>query len=283
MGLSFALGSSALLPAGLGFRNLLINGEFRINQRGYASASNLASGSYGFDRWKSSFTNTTLTFTSASQGQIVTINSGGSIKQIIERENVSAGTYILSWTGTATGRVYNTGATPPSYAASPLFVTLDGLANVDVEFTASGGTQTLWKPQLEANYQATPFEQRPIGVELALCQRYYQRRTGTGSTTYTSLGGFGAFGSSTAADFDFVLPVVMRVVPHTLDYHSASGFVGSTSNASYTSTSLGIQTVTATAQVFAITLSGMSGTAGLAVRLLVNNSTSGYLGWSAEL
>jgi hypothetical protein len=174
MAISSVLGSSALLPAGLGFRNLLINADFRINQRGYTSAANLASGSYGFDRWKSSFTNTTLTFTSAPQGQIVTINSGGSIEQVIERENVTAGTYILSWTGTATGRVYNTGATPPSYAASPLTVTLDGLANVEVEFTASGGTRTLWKPQLEQNRQPTPFEQRPIGIELHMCMRYYQ-------------------------------------------------------------------------------------------------------------
>ena len=173
MAISSALGSSALLPAGLGFRNLLINGEFRINQRAYASASNLASGSYGFDRWKSTFTNTTLTLTSAPQGQQVTINSGGSIEQVIERENVSAGTYVLSWTGTATGRVYNTGATPPAFASSPIIVTLDGLANVEVEFTASGATKTLWKPQLEQNRQPTPFEQRPIGTELALCQRYY--------------------------------------------------------------------------------------------------------------
>ena len=137
--------------------------------------------------------------------------------------------------------------------------------------------------QLEENTMATPFEQRPIGTELGLCQRYYQRRSGTGSTTYTSLGGFGAFGSTTAADFDFVLPVVMRVVPHTLDYHSVSGFIGSTSNNAYTSTGLNIQTVTATSSVFAITLSGMSGTAGVSMRILVNNSTSGYLGWSAEL
>lgn len=128
-----------------GFRNKIINGDFRINQRGYSSASNLASGSYGFDRWKSTFTNTTLTFTSAPQGQAVTINSGGSIEQIIERANMPAGTYVLSWTGTATGRIYNTGATPPSYAASPILVTIDGTANVEVEFTASGGTRTLQK------------------------------------------------------------------------------------------------------------------------------------------
>jgi hypothetical protein len=207
MPISSALGSSALLPAGLGFRNLLINGDFRINQRGYASASNLASGAYGFDRWKSTFTNTTLTFTSAPQGQIVTINSGGSIEQVIEQQNITAGTFVLSWTGTATGRVYNTGATPPAYAASPIIVTLDGLANVEVEFTASGATKTLWKPQLEQNYQPTPFEQRPIGVELVLCQRYFTRLIdppgiGTGHPTFT------------ASRCSYSLPVEMRAIPN---------------------------------------------------------------------
>jgi hypothetical protein len=179
-------GYPALATNQFGFRNKIINGDFRINQRGYTSASNLASGSYGFDRWKSTFTNTTLTFTSAPQGQMVTINSGGSVKQVIERENMPAGTYVLSWTGTATGRVYNTGATPPSYAASPILVTLDGTANVEVEFTASGGTRTLQNVQLEPGNVASAFERRPIGTELALCYRYYE----TGASF--KMGGYGA-------------------------------------------------------------------------------------------
>jgi hypothetical protein len=166
-------GYPALATNQFGFRNKIINGDFRINQRAYTSASNLASGAYGFDRWKSNFTNTTLTFTSAPQGQAVTITSGGSIEQVIERANMPAGTYVLSWTGTATGRVYNTGATPPSYAASPILVTIDGTANVEVEFTASGGTRTLQNVQLEAGSVPSAFEYRPIGTELALCQRYY--------------------------------------------------------------------------------------------------------------
>ncbi len=170
-------GYPALATNQFGFRNKIINGDFRINQRAYTSASNLASGSYGFDRWKSTFTNTTLTFTSAPQGQIVTINSGGSIEQIIERANIPAGTYVLSWTGTATGRVYNTGATPPSYAASPILVTIDGTANVEVEFTASGGTRTLQNVQLEPGNVASAFEYRPIGAELLLCQRYFSQDT----------------------------------------------------------------------------------------------------------
>jgi hypothetical protein len=39
--------------------NLLLNSNFALNQRAYVSAANLASGSYGFDRWKSNYTNTT--------------------------------------------------------------------------------------------------------------------------------------------------------------------------------------------------------------------------------
>ncbi len=36
--------------------------------------------------------------------------------------------------------------------------------------------------QLEQNYQPTPFEQRPIGVELGLCQRYYYQSARYGTT-----------------------------------------------------------------------------------------------------
>jgi hypothetical protein len=204
-------GYPALATNQFGFRNKIINGDFRINQRGYTSASNLASGSYGFDRWKSTFTNTTLTFTSAPQGQIVTINSGGSVEQIIERENMPAGTYVLSWTGTATGRVYNTGATPPSYAASPILVTIDGTANVEVEFTASGGTRTLQNVQLEAGNVASAFERRPIGTELAMCQRYFiniVEPTGTTDFNFPVV----REGTTTAVATVF-LPVTMRVRP----------------------------------------------------------------------
>jgi len=172
-----------------GFRNKIINGDFRINQRGYTSASNLASGAYGFDRWKSNYTNTTLTFTSAPQGQTVTINVGGSVRQIIERANMPAGTYVLSWNGTAIGSVFNSGATAPVGVLSPLVVTLDGSANVVVEFGPAGaGTATLGNVQLEAGSVPSAFEYLPIGTELALCQRYFERiRGGFANYIFTGL------------------------------------------------------------------------------------------------
>lgn len=156
-------------------KNKVINGNFMVNQRAYASAANLASGTYGFDRWKSNYTNTTLTFTSAPQGQSVTINSAGGLQQVIERSDIPAGSYTLSWVGTATGRVYNSGATAPSYSASPITVTLDGTANVVVEFTASGGTKTLSQVQLERGTWNTAYEFEDYGTTLRKCQRFFMR------------------------------------------------------------------------------------------------------------
>jgi hypothetical protein len=198
-------------------QNAIINGAFEINQRGYVSAADLASGSYGFDRWKSTFTNTTLTYTSAPAGQLVTINSGGSIEQVVERANLPAGTYTLSWEGTATGRIYNTGATPPSYAASPITVTLDGLANVEVEFTADGATKTLGYVKLESGTSVGPFTRNAntLQGELAACQRYYFR---FGGSSVNQRHGVGAVFTSTTAQILIQHPVPMRIDATSIDF-----------------------------------------------------------------
>ena len=203
----------AYLPSfNFGMRNKIINGDFRINQRGYTSGSNLDSGAYGFDRWKSDYTDTTLTFTSAPQGQTVTINVGGSVSQIIERANMPAGTYVLSWTGTAIGSVFNSGATAPVGVLSPLVVTLDGSADVVVQFGPAGaGTATLQNVQLEAGSVPSSFENRPIGTELALCQRYHYRVTPTVDAQWLS--NFGTARSTTEVVVPVPLPVTMREIP----------------------------------------------------------------------
>jgi hypothetical protein len=60
-------------------------------------------------------------------------------------------------------------------------------------------TFDFWGVQLEQNHQPTPFEQRPIGVELALCQRYCQLVvSGTGlmvcnGSAYTSSAFYGIY------------------------------------------------------------------------------------------
>jgi hypothetical protein len=259
--------------------NLIINGAFEINQRSYVSGANLASGAYGFDRWKSSFTNTTLTYTSTPQGQLVTINSGGSIKQIVERQNVIAGTYTLSWQGTATGRVYNSGSTAPSYAASPITVNLNGLQNIEVEFTASGGTRTLGFVKLEPGSVATTFRRNGASIEseLAACQRYYIRFVGN---TY---GGFGPMtydGMDWAAIINFSLPVHMRTKPASID--RSGGTLVNLVNSSELSVSYAFLSLTGNSSLTVYVAAAGSGTSGALYSLYFSGATS-FMGFSAEL
>ena len=260
--------------------NLIINGNFTINQRSYVSAANLASGSYGFDRWKSNFTNTTLTYTSAPAGQSVTINSGGGLQQIVEQANVPAGTYVLSWSGTATGRIYNVGATPPSYAASPVTFTADGLANVTVEFTATGSTKTCSKVKLELGTSATSFVYagNTIEGELAACQRYYWRNSGA-TSAYQPISTGWALGTTTTQQF-VLNPVQMRVPATSVDFSNLS--VGDYINAGEAIT--GVTIDHASPLINAISTTGSSSlTQYRSYGLRNNNSTAGYIGFSAEL
>ena len=47
-----------------GFRNAIINGDFRINQRGFSSTT--TSGTFGFDRWRNFNSGGTVTTSSQS-------------------------------------------------------------------------------------------------------------------------------------------------------------------------------------------------------------------------
>ena len=219
--LTVAAGVPSWASPSSGYPNLLLNSNFALNQRAYVSAANLASGSYGFDRWKSNFTNTTLTFTASTQGQSLTINASGGLQQVIEQGLVPAGTYTLSWTGTATGRVYNSGGTPPAYAASPVTFTADGAANVVVEFTAVSTTKTLSKVQFNAGTSTSWALATPtLQTELAACQRYYEQ-------TFASAATESANKVSSYSDSNYTQgtrwKVTKRVAPTVVVYSSNGG------------------------------------------------------------
>lgn len=74
--------------------------------------------------------------------------------------------------------------------------------------------------QLESGQTATPFETRPYGVELALCQRYYYRRVGT-TTDFTHTGQ--AIGPSVGR-VCIPFPVTMRTSPTGIETSTAGGF-----------------------------------------------------------
>ena len=158
---AFAFGNGAQFS----FRNKIINGAFGINQRGYVSGAATTAGQYTLDRWKVTGTGG-ITFSTVNNKTTVTIPAGQTLQQVIEGLNLATGTYVLSWEGTAQGRI-----DAGSYGASgTVTASITGGANTTIEFNAG----TVANVQLEAGSIATPFEHRPYGVELALCQRYYE-------------------------------------------------------------------------------------------------------------
>jgi hypothetical protein len=260
--------------------NLIINGNFTINQRAYVSAANLASGSYGFDRWKSNYTNTALTFTSAPAGQSVTISTSGVLVQIVEQANVPAGTYTLSWSGTATGRIYNSGGAAPSYAASPVTFTADGLADVVVEFTASGSTKTLSKVKLELGSAASAYSYAggTIAGELAACQRYYEILKPPASGIFCML----QVNATTSGLGAFTYGVQKRVAP-TITFGTAADFDvydGSANRIAVTA----LTAATIGTKTFRVGFDVASGlTIGQASMLLSDSGANAQIQFSAEL
>lgn len=158
----------AISSPDIGSRNRLINGNFGINQRVYGSGAATSAGQYTLDRWKVTGTGG-ITFSTTDNVTKVTIPSGQTLQQVIEGANLQSGTHVLSWAGTAQGRI-DGGAYGASGAVTATAV---GGTNMTVEF----GPGTVSLAQLEEGSLASRFEQRQTGVELALCQRYYYQNT----------------------------------------------------------------------------------------------------------
>ena len=270
MAISSVLGSSALLPAGLGFRNIVINGGFDVWQRGTSGAfTATASSSFLADRWSCyRFT----TGADATQSRVSAELDGFQYALRMQRNSGTTGTqkmYVGTSfeTSTATKLVnksmvlsfYARAGSNYSAAGSGLEVLLQRgtgteTNGVHVGFNSAtsviSGIATLttsWQRftfygvmpatcsqllvqfafnsvgtagandyaditgvQLEQNYQPTPFEQRPIGVELMLCQRYYCYQDFLpGGANFVD--GYNAYGGYITLWIK--LPITMRVKP----------------------------------------------------------------------
>jgi len=231
MPISSVLGSSALLPAGLGFRNVLINGDFKVWQR--STPITVTTGSpYTADRWcvtpggtanfsasrqtasldgfqyclrfqrTASNTNTSALYLSQP---VETVNSVPlANKQVSFSFYARAGANFSAASSALNVRIVTGTGTDGNYLAATLTgqaFQLDTTATLTTSWQRftysvlipSGVNQVqpvfFYTPvgtagaadyyeitgvQLEQNYQPTPFEQRPYGVELQLCQRYYE-------------------------------------------------------------------------------------------------------------
>jgi hypothetical protein len=180
-------------------RNLLINGNFVLNQRGYSSGTaTTGANEYTLDRWRVVTSGQSITFPSGTPDVTVTCPSGG-LEQVIEDVMIAGGVYCLSWEGTATAKVNGVAITNGGFT-SPL------TANSDVTIQFASGTVT--RAQFEIGNVATPFQRRPIALELAAAQRYYERGA---AAQY----GYSQPGATNAMRFPF--KVAKRTTP-TMDY-----------------------------------------------------------------
>ena len=206
--LSMTGGGTINTPNTFGFKNRIINGQLNINQRGVSGTVTLTAGSYGHDRFKGGASGCTYTFATSNNVTTLTI-SAGSLIQVVEGLNLESGTYTLSFTGTAQGKI---GA--GSFSASGVTGSITGGTNTNIEFN----TGTLSLPQLEKGTQATSFDYRSYGIELVMCQRYCCVLTSGGGNA----GPYGGLYASAAGRVWYKHPVTMRASP-TLSGTSGTG------------------------------------------------------------
>jgi hypothetical protein len=346
-----------------GFRNRIINGDMRIDQRNAgASINNTTSGPISVDRWviygtadtkysaqrsttaPSGFVNSLLLTSLAATS--VGVSDRYVIWQKIEGNNISdfawgsasAKTISVSFwarssiTGTYGGCIVNSAGNrsyPFTYSISAantfeyktitiagdtsgtwltdngigLYLQLAFGAGSTFSGTAgawaganyssatgatnwistSGATFYITGVQLEVGSVATPFERRPYGMELSLCQRYYYRLKATGANY--PFGIAQCYGTTSAGAL-IPYPVTMRTAPSALEQSGTAGDYrlytasGSTQTCSAVPAYAGILTTTAYGAVnFTVTANIVAGDA--TAPHAVNSSA--YLGWSAEL
>jgi hypothetical protein len=143
----------------------------------------------------------------------------------------------------------------------------------------NGATFYLTGVQLEKGSTATSFDYRPYGTELALCQRYYYRAVATGPYGYISQ--FGIANATTSAQIPVKFPVTMRTAPSSIDSSNVQITDSVTNFSSPSSIPLDSNQTSADVGSFSFNQSGLT-----QYRMYIargNNSTSTYIGFSAEL
>jgi hypothetical protein len=156
---------------------------------------------------------------------------------------------------------------------------LQGATGQTQLFTTLNATWQITGVQLEVGSVATPFERRPYGTELALCQRYYYRTTIDSSQRFSLCRAV----STTAAESVIQFPQTMRTSPTALEqtgtaanYNVIFGTTSTTCSSVPTFTIANENTATTAFTVSSGLTAGNAGSCRSA-------ATGAYLGWSAEL
>jgi hypothetical protein len=159
--------------------------------------------------------------------------------------------------------------------ARALVLNISSISGTSADFFYTG-------VQLEAGSVATPFRRNSNNLEgeLAACQRYYQRLSAAGANTWLS--SLGVATSTTQLEIPFVLPNPMRATPTSLDFSNLASVIPGSGLVAVTNLVLGTNTNSSSSLGLVAThASGL--TSGQVRALIANNSTTAFVGFSAEL
>ena len=130
--------------------------------------------------------------------------------------------------------------------------------------------------QLEKGSIATPFEFRPLTIELGLCQRYFNAIVGLGDTSTIVTIGVGAANTTTTVEFAVRLSVAMRTIPNLIVYGSWNcGGGGASTITSNT-------TISSSSCVYICCALGIA-VAGQSAHILYKTTSGSYMYMTAEL
>jgi len=228
-------------PYGPAGDNVLINGDFAVNQREFTGGA-LIAGDYGFDRWKADTGGADLTLGAG----IVTLNSG-SVVQVIEAPGLAGQTITVSVDSLSGGNLSieiegETAEIVPGSGRRSVSITvpLASAGDIALKLAPVSSAVTFSKVKMEVGTIATLWQPRHLQTELLLCYRYFQRHT---SAAYAETGG-GHVVNSTIVRVRRPYHAPMRAIPsfssggslsdfaayYNGEYHALtlSGFIGAT-------------------------------------------------------
>ena len=255
-------------------RNLIINSNFMVNQRGAVSGTSFATGGYFLDRWLNPTGGSTTTWADSGGVRTLTLGDGTGFRyasQIVEASTLPAGTYTVSWEGTAELYIFVLNTV---YADSPVTFTTDGTAAVNFRFRGNG--DTLRNVKLERGSVPTPYQTASYDDELRACMRYYQK-VGAEGANYAPLSTAGHQNSSTEAYIPVQFATPMREVP-TCSSGGAISWFGFGVSAACT-VSFGEKSRTHVRLDASFSSSGSGGATGF----LRSSDGTGWLAFDAEL